>query len=299
MSERDEHSGHRLFDVTLQQLRRTSVLSTLGDQELSELSRLCDGLLCMPDQCLVSPTDDTRSVYFILEGRVRIANDSASDREVLFREMAAGDMFGELAAISGAPRSAGVWTIEETRVARLSTASFWQLITTDTVVMRAILQHLVELVYALTKRVIEHDSLKVESRIHAELLRMGRERGIENNQAVIDPAPTQEDIGKLVGTNRHTANKELRKLEKASVIEISRQRITLRDVGGLENLIESGQHAGRYAAGESHNVDAPPRSSLPRGRHRSPGRSMSGESGYVRDAMELWDQALHDRECQD
>ena len=58
--------------------------------------------------------------------------------------------------------------------------------------MQAILQHLVEFVCASTKRVIKHDSLKVEPRIHAELLRMGRERGIENNQAVIDLAPTQE-----------------------------------------------------------------------------------------------------------
>lgn len=299
MSERDKYSGHRLFKVTPQQLRRISVLSTLGDEELLGLSQLCDGLLCMPDQCLVGQTDDTRSVFFILEGRVRIVSYAGSEREVLFREMSAGDMLGELAAISGEPRSALVWTIEETRVARLSIASFWQLISTNTVVMQAILQHLVELIYALSERVFEHDSLKVGTRIHAELLRMDRERGIEKNRAVINPAPTQEDIGKLVGTNRHAANKELRKLEKDRIIEISRQKIALLDVRALENLVESGQHAGRYAAGESQKLDAPTRSSRVGGRRGNADRSLSVDSRYQQNAMALWDRALHERGRQD
>ena len=230
---------------------------------------------------------------------MKIVSYSGSEREVLFREMSAGDMLGELAAISGKPRSAGVWTLEETRVARLSTVSFWQLMSTNSAVMQAIMRHLVELVYALTDRVFEHDSLKVESRIHSELLRMGRERGIENNQAVIDPAPTQGDIGKLVGTNRHAANKELKKLEKARIIETSRQRIALLDVRALEGLVHSGQHAGRYAGGESQHMDAPAKSPLAHGARRISGKSLSPEPRCVKNAMELWDRALRDRKQQD
>ena len=64
MSARDRYSGHRRFDVAPQQLRRVSVLSALSNEELVELSRLCDGLLCMPDQCLLGRAEHTHSVFF-------------------------------------------------------------------------------------------------------------------------------------------------------------------------------------------------------------------------------------------
>ena len=192
MNERDPLTGFRTFEVTPAMLRTIDALAELSDDDLNGVSRMCEGLRGMAEQCLVERGDDSKAVYFILEGRVKVTQYSSSDREVVFREMSAGQMVGELAAISGELRSADVWTLDETKVVRISAAGFWQVMYRYPAAMRRIARHLVKLLYSLSERVFEHDSLKVDSRIHAELLRMANEHGIEGMRAEIDPAPTRQ-----------------------------------------------------------------------------------------------------------
>src|ERR1051325_3610532 len=52
--------------------------------------------------------DDSNDVFFVISGSVRVKLQSASGREVLLRDIGAGEFFGELAAIDGQPRSAGI-----------------------------------------------------------------------------------------------------------------------------------------------------------------------------------------------
>jgi CRP/FNR family cyclic AMP-dependent transcriptional regulator len=62
-----------------------------------------------PDERILSQEDQTTDVFVIVEGRVRITNYSPDGREVSFRDMGTGEIFGELAAIDGLPRSAPCW----------------------------------------------------------------------------------------------------------------------------------------------------------------------------------------------
>lgn len=251
MAERDPATGFRLFDVTPAMLRGIEVLAELDDEQLTEVSALCDGLHCMPDQFLLGRDGDPRCVYFILDGRVKITTYSSSEREVVFREMAAGQMVGELAAISGRRHSADVWTVDETKVARISDAGFRELMLAHPAATQRIARHLVELVYSLSERVFEHDSLRVDSRIHAELLRMARCTSANGVEAEISPAPTREELGKRIGTTRYAISNELSKLVRAGIIATERRRILVLDIPALERLVQMGNERGRYAQAAS------------------------------------------------
>ena len=63
-------------------------------------------------------------MYFIVSGEVRVKHFSARGRAVSFRDMAAGEMFGELAALDGQPRSAEVAALEPTFIASLTRERF-------------------------------------------------------------------------------------------------------------------------------------------------------------------------------
>ena len=52
--------------------------------------------------------DESDDVYFVIEGRVRVAVYSRGGREVSFRDLGEGEFFGEFAALDPAPRSANV-----------------------------------------------------------------------------------------------------------------------------------------------------------------------------------------------
>ena len=295
MNARDWICEQRRFTVTPEHLIEVRVLADLAAEELIGTSQLCEGILYRPEQCLVSHSDESRAVYFIVEGRVKIVSYADSEREVLFREMSAGEMIGELSAISGKPRSVGVWTVEETKVARLSVDNFWHLVSTNPTVTREILRHLAGLVHALTERVFEHDSLRVRSRVHAALLRFSRAAVEENNCAVIEPAPTQSDLGKLLGTNRHTVNKELRKLEKAGIIQLSRRRITVTDVKALKALLNEGRQTGRYSEAEHSGWSEANRPNIAPPNTRGSRSNAPVKTDFVGGAMALWNQALRER----
>src|ERR1700744_1848350 len=54
---------------------------------------------------ILNQTDETTDVYIVIHGRVRVTMYSKTGREVIFRDFAAGEYFGELAAIDGLARS--------------------------------------------------------------------------------------------------------------------------------------------------------------------------------------------------
>ena len=61
-----------------------------------------------PEEVLVDFDEPSTDVYFLLTGEVRVLMRTASGKEVILHEMRPGDLFGELAALDGVPRSANV-----------------------------------------------------------------------------------------------------------------------------------------------------------------------------------------------
>ena len=53
----------------------------------------------------VCPRRSRHTLYVVVEGRVRLAVTSEEGRELSFRHAVAGDLFGEIAALDGSPRT--------------------------------------------------------------------------------------------------------------------------------------------------------------------------------------------------
>src|SRR5262245_46099814 len=58
-------------------------------------------------EVLFSRGDPATHLYLVAEGRVRLAIANEEGRELSFRHAVAGELFGEIALLDGAPRSAG------------------------------------------------------------------------------------------------------------------------------------------------------------------------------------------------
>ncbi len=70
-------------------------------------------------QAIVDPKDGRRDVFFVVHGRVRVVNGTASGGSVVHADLEAGEIFGELAVLGDQPRTASVWAVERTLVAVL------------------------------------------------------------------------------------------------------------------------------------------------------------------------------------
>ena len=206
---------------------------------LSAIARQCAWRTYAAEQQIVGQLDESREVYFVLSGRARVNLYSPDGGDVTFRDIGPGDIFGELAAIDGAPRSANVVALVDTTIASLHADQFWQVLRDHPAVAAATLRRLVRLVRSLSERVYEFSALAVRNRIHAELLRLCRDQVIAANQATIDPAPTHAEIASRISTHREAVSRELSDLVRGGVIVRQGQALLIKDVARLANLVET------------------------------------------------------------
>jgi CRP/FNR family cyclic AMP-dependent transcriptional regulator len=214
------------------------VFAALPAHVREQAERRCHWHLFEPRSAIVGYQDASRDVYFIIRGQVRVVVYSPSGKVVTFREMKAGDMFGELAAIDGQRRSASVEAIEATLIAVMTPGVFWDLLTSEPLFTRAVLLHLNGLVRSLSARIFEFSTLAVQNRIHAELLRLAREGGTGGDGLVIARPPTHAEIASRISTHREAVTRELGRLAKLGIIERRGTALRVKDVERLARMVE-------------------------------------------------------------
>jgi CRP/FNR family transcriptional regulator, cyclic AMP receptor protein len=123
-------------------LRKVAMLQGLPPERLEILAGQCAWRTVDPGQVIVARNSRDRDVHFVVSGRVRVTSFSAGGKQVTFRDEEAGQMFGDLAAIDGKPRSADVLALDNVLVASLSPEDFRELIAVEPLVRERVLQRL-------------------------------------------------------------------------------------------------------------------------------------------------------------
>jgi CRP/FNR family transcriptional regulator, cyclic AMP receptor protein len=220
-------------------LRHIGLLRGLPSERLDAIAKACAWRLVRAGDQVVSRASSDRGVYLVSSGKVRVTTYSASGRQVTFRDVAAGDSFGEVAAIDGLPRSADVQAIENSLLATLPNDVFQRLLSEEPTVVQHVLQRLTRLVRSLSERVIDISTLGVQHRIHVELLRLAHEAGVANNRARIDPAPKHADLAGRVSTNREQVSREMSALQQAGMLSKDGRALLVNDVQQLARTVEA------------------------------------------------------------
>jgi CRP-like cAMP-binding protein len=219
-------------------LRGVSLLNALSPERLEALARECAWRHFDAAQSIISRSAPDRDMYFIVSGRVRVTTYSAAGRQVTFRDFGPGEHFGEVAAIDGMARSADVVGLEGGLLASLPPASLARLLREEPALAERLLRDFAGLVRRLSERVIDLSTLGVHQRLHAELLRLAREAGVQGNRARIDPAPKHADLASQVSTYREQVTRELSALAKARVLGKDGRALVVLDVTRLQKMVE-------------------------------------------------------------
>lgn len=220
-------------------LRAVKLLEGLPVLGLEALGRKCSWRRFAAGETVITRNAPDRDVYLIVGGRIRINIYSASGRQVIFRDLDAGDMLGDLAAVDGGPRSLDAVALEDVVVASLAPAEFNALLHDEPIVARRLLLRMAGLIRLLTERLVEVSTLGVQDRIRAELLQLARNAGVAGNASRISPAPKHADIASQVSTTREQVTRELSVLAKAGVLTKERGALRVNDVATLERNVHA------------------------------------------------------------
>ena len=188
------------------------------------------------DELIVAHGDSGRDVFFLLQGRARVTLFSQDGREIAYRDIDPGEIFGELAGIDGKARSASVVALAPSRAARLPAAAFREIAQTHPGFAWMLLEHLSALLRRMTGRVYEFSTLVVRERLILELLRWAAEIGPVGGQVSICPAPTHFELAARISTHREAVSREMSALAKKGLIEKRGNSLVLRDLSALEAL---------------------------------------------------------------
>src|SRR3954468_5406116 len=123
-------------------LRAIELLEGLAPEKLDALARQCVWRNYEAGKRIISRNADDRDVYLLVSGRVRITTYSQGGRQVTFRDIAAGDIFGEVAALDKKPRSADVISLDSTLLASMSPPLFRRLLVDEPLVGERVMTRL-------------------------------------------------------------------------------------------------------------------------------------------------------------
>lgn len=220
-------------------LDNIALLDSLSQNDRDRLARQCRFHRYATGEHIIDGQSDSRDVFFVVEGMVRVVNYSLSGREVALDDIAAGGFFGEMAAIDGGPRSAFVVAQGgEAVTAVMPCEVFIGLCTGNPTVGLRIMRRLARMVRQSVDRIMDLSTLGANNRVHAELLRQAWGFTADGRVAVISPIPLHADIASRVSTTRETVARVLSDLSRAGIVERRKDSLAILDMTRLATLVE-------------------------------------------------------------
>ncbi len=178
--------------------------------------------------------DASTSVYSCVSGRIDLSLTAPSGRELMVAVVEAGQVFGELAAIDGAMRSATATASGPTVVAQMSSDEFLAGLESAPRLAVAMLRTMAAHMRRTTERIAARSSENTTERVAHLLIefagRFGRYAG---RTAPVVLAITQEELAMWVGTTREATSRSLGELRATGSLSTGRGSITVVDVEAL------------------------------------------------------------------
>ncbi len=179
--------------------------------------------------------DPGDALFVVVAGDVKISLPSETGDEAILATLGPGAVFGELALLDGAPRSATATAMSPTEAVILPRDRFRELIATEAGVRDALLASIAGELRRLTTHVEELHFLDMTGRLAARLVRLAGEGGAATGDGAIRLRAnlTQGDLAAMVGCTRQSVNKLLGQFTDDGLIRQDRDGIVIVDLEGL------------------------------------------------------------------
>ena len=190
------------------------------------------------NQVILLEHDWGGSVYFIIEGWVKIRTYNKQGKEVTLNILGSGEVFGEMSAMDEVPRSTDVITLTPTRLCSVPSGEFLQVLEKEPLVGIRLSQLMAKRLRQVNRRLRlrEADST---SRVADVLLFLAEGQGKPVDQGVTIPNLPHRELSSLSGLARETVTRVLAKLEKGELIKREHHTLHIPSLGNLEDVLST------------------------------------------------------------
>jgi CRP/FNR family cyclic AMP-dependent transcriptional regulator len=220
-------------------LSRCALLSGLPTETIRAIEDACIWSDCAAGEIILHADDKLDSVYFVVEGAVRIFHQLQGKREVNFAEINAGDAFGELSAIDGGGRSADAVAAVSSVIAICPRQTFLDTLLDHPMLARRLLEKLTGIIRKADRRIANLAAMTGSQRVFAELLRLAVPDVERQGTFVISPAPFHKDIAAWAGTATDVVARAIAHLMKAGLLVREGSSLAITDRARIEALVRT------------------------------------------------------------
>lgn len=188
------------------------------------------------NQSLLVENDLGGSVYFILQGWVKIRTHNQEGKELTLNLLGKNEIFGEMAAISDLPRSCDALSMTPATLGRIPAADFVNLINTHPLCGVRLVKLMANRLRQVNRRLQLREASSA-ARVADALLFLVEGQGAEGENGLEIPSFPHREISSLSGLARETVTRVLGKFEKKNIIQRQENLIIIPNKSDLESLL--------------------------------------------------------------
>jgi CRP-like cAMP-binding protein len=189
-----------------------------------------------PQQVLFTAGDPGDGFYLVDEGLLKVNVLSSAGSERILAILGPGDLVGELALIDGAPRSASVTAIRESRLRFVSRAAFEQVAGRKPELYRHMMIMLARRLRAIDDVLTATSFLPLQGRTARAVLSLAQAfgRDVGKGRILIQQKVSQSDIAAMAGISRENVSRILQDWMRRALVSRLAGYYCLEDKAALE-----------------------------------------------------------------
>ncbi|MFM7221139.1 MAG: Crp/Fnr family transcriptional regulator [Nodosilinea sp.] len=232
----DPHYSQRDPQGDLQRIRQTFLFKDLPESVVTQAISQVVSRSHPANQVILLENDWGSSVYFILEGWVKIRTYNLDGKEVTLNILGRGELFGEMAPLEEIPRSTDVITLVPTVISSIPATDFVKLLNSEPLAGIHLAQLMARRLRQVNRRLRLRESDST-SRVADVLLFLADGQGKTGSGGIEIPNLPHRELSSLSGLARETVTRVISKLEKKGLLIREKEAMVLPDIDALEQLL--------------------------------------------------------------
>jgi CRP/FNR family cyclic AMP-dependent transcriptional regulator len=181
--------------------------------------------------------DPGANMMVVLHGRVKVCTHSEDGKELVLNMFSPGEVFGEIALLDGADRTADAVTMDDCEILVLERRDFIPFLHGHPDACLRLLEVLCQKLRQTSQLLEEALFLEGPSRLAKRLVHLAETFGKPVADGIrIDLQLSQQHLGNLVGMSRESMNKHLRQWREAGLIQMREGHYVITDLEALRQM---------------------------------------------------------------
>ncbi|MGQ9477559.1 MAG: Crp/Fnr family transcriptional regulator [Candidatus Bipolaricaulia bacterium] len=200
-------------------------------EELAKISKQSDdGKLYKKDEIIYQPGDEDDAIYYIKEGRVKLAYLDESGRKLTLAIIGEGEIFGEMVLVGQRRRELLAQAIQDARIYEIERTRFLELIQREPWLALKVLELFGQRTREIERKLEDLVFKDIPTRLSRQLLKLIEEHGRRTPEGIqIDFKITHKELADMIGSARENTTSALNLLEREGILDKRRYRIIIKD----------------------------------------------------------------------